>query len=70
VVDGNAGEIKMYEGDSYQPVGSIKLEEVPDSSAYDPATKYMYAVNGGRRAQMTYQRRRYDVRRKNSRHQN
>jgi DNA-binding beta-propeller fold protein YncE len=53
VVDGDPGEVKVYHSDSFQPLGSIKLKEDADSSAYDPSTKYMYVVNGGKGAQMT-----------------
>src|SRR6202158_1286209 len=51
VVDGDLGEIKIYETDSYKPVGSIKLKEGADASAYDPSSKYLYVVNGGKDAQ-------------------
>jgi DNA-binding beta-propeller fold protein YncE len=54
VVDGDAAEVKIYETDTYKPVGSIKLQDDADSSAYDPATKYMYVVNGGEGAKMKY----------------
>jgi DNA-binding beta-propeller fold protein YncE len=54
VVDGDAAEVKIYQGDSYKPVGSIKLMDDADSSAFDPSTKYMYVVNGGRGAHMVY----------------
>jgi DNA-binding beta-propeller fold protein YncE len=54
VVDGDAGDIKVYQGDSYKPAGSIKLLEDADSSAFDPSTKYMYVVNGGRGAHMDH----------------
>ena len=54
VVDGDAAEVKVYQGDSYKPVGSIKLLEDADSSTFDPATKYMYVVNGGKGAHMAY----------------
>jgi DNA-binding beta-propeller fold protein YncE len=54
VVDGDAAEVKIYETDGYKPVGSIKLKEDADSSAYDPTTKYMYVVNGGEGADMKY----------------
>ena len=54
VVDGDAAEVKIYQGDSYKPVGSIKLMDDADSSAYDPSTKYMYVVNGGKGAHMAY----------------
>jgi len=50
VVDGDLGEVKIYETDSYKPSGSVKLREGADASAYDPATKYLYVVNGGKDA--------------------
>src|SRR5947209_11917628 len=52
VVDGDLGEVKIYETDSYKPVGSIKLREGADASAYDPSTKYLYVVNGGKDAKL------------------
>jgi DNA-binding beta-propeller fold protein YncE len=50
----SSGAIKIYDSDSYKPVGSIKLKDDADSMAYDPATKYMYVVNGGEGAKMAY----------------
>jgi DNA-binding beta-propeller fold protein YncE len=52
VVDGDTAEVRVYEGDSYKP--SIKLMDDADSSVYDPATKYMYVVNGGSGAHVPY----------------
>lgn len=52
VVDGDLGEVKIYETDSYKAVGSIKLREGADASAYDPSTKYLYVVNGGKDAKL------------------
>ncbi len=52
VVDGDLGEIKIYETGSYKPTGSIKLKEGADASAYDPSTKYLYVVNGGKDAKL------------------
>jgi WD40 repeat protein len=52
VVDGDLGEIKIYETDSYKPAGSIKLKEGADASAYDPSTRYLYVVNGGKDAKL------------------
>jgi DNA-binding beta-propeller fold protein YncE len=54
VVDGGAGEVKIYDSDSFKPMGSIKLRDDADSMAYDPSTKYMYVVNGGEGAKMEY----------------
>jgi DNA-binding beta-propeller fold protein YncE len=52
VVDGDLGEIKIYETGSYKPAGSIKVREAADSSAYDPSTKYLYVVTGGKDAKL------------------
>ena len=52
VVDGDLGEVKMYDGDSYKPTGSIKLKEGADASSYDPKTNYLYVVNGGKDAKL------------------
>jgi hypothetical protein len=54
VVDGDAGEIEIFNGDSYQPVGRIPLHEDADSSAFDPATKFMYVVSRGKSSSATY----------------
>jgi WD40 repeat protein len=54
IVDGDDSAVKVYDGDSYQIVGQIKLTIDADSIAYDPATKYMYVVNGGREAHTPY----------------
>lgn len=52
VVDGDLGEIKIYDTDSYKLAGSVKLREGADASAYDPSTKYLYVVNGGKDAKL------------------
>lgn len=54
VVDGDLGEIKIYETESgtYKPSGSIKLREGADASTYDPSTKLFYVVNGGKDAKL------------------
>ncbi len=52
IVDGDLGEIKIYETDSYKPAGSIKLKEGADASSYDPSTKYLFVVNGGKDAHL------------------
>ena len=54
VVDGGAAALKIYDGDSYKPLDSVKLTEDADSMGYDPGTKYMYIVNGGRAAHTPY----------------
>lgn len=52
VVDGDLGKIRMYDGATYKNVGDIDVREGADSSAYDPATKYLYVVTGGRDAHL------------------
>jgi DNA-binding beta-propeller fold protein YncE len=50
VVDGEASEIKILDYDSLQLVGHIALTIDADPVVYDPASKYLYVVNGGREA--------------------
>lgn len=52
VVDGDLGEVKIYETESYKPAGSIKVREGADSSQYDPSTKTLYVVNVGKDAKL------------------
>lgn len=54
VVDGDANEIRIYQGPSFTPAGTIKDLPACDSMAYDPATKYMYVINGGSDAGLSY----------------
>src|SRR5258708_6660640 len=52
VVDSDLGEVKIYETESYKPAGSIKVREGADASGYDPSSKYLYVVNGGKDAKL------------------
>ena len=54
IVDGDASEIKVYDTDKYGLVGHIALYIDADSQAYDPETKLMYVVSGGREAHTPY----------------
>jgi DNA-binding beta-propeller fold protein YncE len=54
VVDGHAGEAKVYDGDSYKLLGSIELMDEADSIAYDPSTKYLYVSNSGGDVHLSY----------------
>ena len=54
VVDGEASEVKIYAYDSYKLIGHIQLTIDADCVGYDPATRYMYVVNGGREAHTPY----------------
>src|SRR5713101_3455625 len=54
VVDGDASAVKVYDSENYQKVGEIAVAIDADSIAYDPATNYLYVVNGGREAHTPY----------------
>jgi DNA-binding beta-propeller fold protein YncE len=54
IVEGDASAVRVYDSDSYKPVGEIKLSIDADSIAYDAATNYLYVVNGGREAHTPY----------------
>ena len=54
VVDGDASEIKVYDTNTYGLVGHVPLYIDADSQAYDPGTKLMYVVSGGREAHTPY----------------
>jgi len=54
IVEGDASAFRVYDSDSYQAVGEIKVSIDADSIAYDPATNYLYVVNGGREAHTPY----------------
>jgi DNA-binding beta-propeller fold protein YncE len=50
VVDGEASEVKILDDDSYKLVGRTELTIDADPVVYDPSSKYLYVVNGGRAA--------------------
>jgi DNA-binding beta-propeller fold protein YncE len=54
VVEGDASAVKIYDSENYKPLGEIKVSIDADSIAYDPATAYLYVVNGGRKAHTPY----------------
>jgi DNA-binding beta-propeller fold protein YncE len=41
VTDGEAGDLKIFDGKTYTLLSSVKLLEDADSMAYDPTTKYL-----------------------------
>src|SRR6266849_9438160 len=47
VTDGEAGDLKIFDGKTYTLLSSVKLLEDADSIGYDPTTKYLYIDNGG-----------------------
>jgi len=54
VVDGEASELKIFNYDTYELTGHTELTIDADPAVYDPATKYLYVVNGGRAAKTPY----------------
>src|SRR5438876_10678983 len=54
VTDGDAGDLKIFDGKSYRLLSSVKLLEDADSIGYDAATKYLYIDNGGGDVHQTY----------------
>src|SRR5467141_2865317 len=54
IVDGDASAVKVYDSDSYEMTGEIKVAIDADSIAYDSVTNYMYVVTGGREAHTPY----------------
>ena len=55
VVDGDLPACRIYNSNTYQAISTIKLLNDADSILYDPATKYLYIVNGGREAHLSYE---------------
>jgi DNA-binding beta-propeller fold protein YncE len=53
-VEGDASAVRVYDSDTYKLAGEIKVSIDADSIAYDPTTKYIYVVNGGREAHTPY----------------
>src|SRR5712692_7760534 len=54
IVAGDASAVQVYDSDSYKLIGEVKVSIDADSIAYDPATHYLYVVNGGREAHTPY----------------
>lgn len=54
ITDGDAGDVKIFDGKSYALLSSVKLLEDSDSIGYDSKTKYLYVDNGGGDVHQTY----------------
>jgi DNA-binding beta-propeller fold protein YncE len=54
IVEGDASAVKIYDSDTFEPLGEVKVSIDADSLAYDPATSYVYVVSGGREAHTPY----------------
>src|SRR5258708_19280409 len=54
VTDGEAGDLKIFDGKTYTLLPTVNLLEDADSIGYDPTTKYLYIDNGGGYVHPTY----------------
>jgi hypothetical protein len=54
VTDGVDGALKIFDGKTFQPVGSVALEKDADSIGYDAARHLLYIDNGGKDAGQPY----------------
>jgi DNA-binding beta-propeller fold protein YncE len=54
ITDGDAGDLKIFDGTNYALLSSVKLLEDADSIGYDPKTNYLYIDNGGGDVHQTY----------------
>jgi DNA-binding beta-propeller fold protein YncE len=54
ITDGEAGDLKIFDGKSYALLSSVKLLEDADSIGYDPKTRHLYIDNGGGDVHQTY----------------
>jgi DNA-binding beta-propeller fold protein YncE len=51
VTDGDPGSVKIFDDKAYRLSKVIPLLAHTDSISYDPSTKYLYVITGGRQAQ-------------------
>jgi DNA-binding beta-propeller fold protein YncE len=54
VTDGTDGDLKIFDGKTYELIQSVKLLPDADSIGYDPTNGYLYIDNGGGDAHQTY----------------
>src|SRR5437660_11464068 len=54
VTDGEAGVVRVIDGKTYRILKSVPLQLDADAMSYDPATKLLYIVSGGKDVKMTY----------------
>src|SRR6201998_2038821 len=54
ITDGDAGDLKIFDGKTYALLSSVTLLEDADSIGYDPKTNYLYIDNGGGDVHETY----------------
>jgi DNA-binding beta-propeller fold protein YncE len=54
VTDGGDGSVKVYDGETYRPLGRIPLLKDADSIGFDISRHYLYVDNGGRDVGQSY----------------
>jgi DNA-binding beta-propeller fold protein YncE len=54
ITDGTTGDLKIFDGKTYNLIKSVPLKLDADSIGYDPATKLLYIDNGGGDAHETF----------------
>ena len=54
VTDGEAGVVRIIDGKTYKILKSVPLQLDADAMSYDPATKLLYIVSGGKDVKMSY----------------
>src|ERR1700674_2638811 len=54
VTDGTDGDLKIFNGTTYELLKSVKLLPDSDATGYDPVTKYLYVADGGLDAKLNH----------------
>jgi DNA-binding beta-propeller fold protein YncE len=54
VTDGTDGDLKIFNGTTYELLQSVKLLADADATGYDPVTHYLYIADGGLDAKLNY----------------
>jgi DNA-binding beta-propeller fold protein YncE len=54
VTDGSDGDLKIFNGTTYELLKSVKLLADSDATGYDPNTHYLYIADGGLDAKLNY----------------
>ena len=54
VTDGTDGDLKIFNGTTYELLQSVKLLADADATGYDPLTHYLYIADGGLDAKLNY----------------
>lgn len=54
VTDGSDGDLKIFNGTTYELLKSVKLLADSDATGYDPVTRYLYIADGGLDAKLNY----------------